>query len=97
MDKYNPGLIRRLLPNVAFSFEPREGNKTVKTFYETLEYYANYFSDYKPRNGSKYDFVIWCSTSLSKQIVKLPEAYRRGRWTYIKYNGKVFFVKEVKI
>lgn len=64
--------------------------KTLKCFYEGLETYAKKFpNEARP--------VICCSETIYRQIKKLPEAYMRGRWLYVNYNNKVFFVRKVNI
>jgi len=69
---------------------PRSSGKTLKCFYENLSAYAEKFpNEARP--------VIYCSKTMYKQVKKLPESYMRGRWLYINYKNKTFFVKEVRI
>ena len=64
--------------------------KTLKCFYEGLDIYVEKFpNEDRP--------VIYCSETIYRQIKKLPESYMKGRWLYIKYASKTFFVKKVRI
>jgi len=75
---------------MCLTMSARPFGQSLGSFYEGLKTFVENSPDVKKP-------TIFCVGNIYEQIKKLPESYMKGRWLYIKYAGKTFFVKKVRI